>query len=396
MSEPTNFCGIICEFNPLHFGHSEIITRAKSIAPVVCVMSGNFVQRGEPAILDKWSRTRLALQNGADLVLELPLPWACSGAENFAYGAVSILNSLGLSGTLLFGSECGNAVILEETAGILLSKRFAAMLTQELESQKNSFAATREKTLLLHFGKKYAEILQKPNNILGIEYIKAIKNLSADLKPLSIARLGAGHDTTALAGEFLSASEIRQHILEEKDISNILPQNTASLLTELISRGEAPHTIDSIERAILACLRQMTRSDFAALPDISEGLEHKLFTSIQKAKSLEEVYILTKSKRYSHARIRRLVMSAFLGLRSNLPKRPPYIRVLGMNQTGETLIRKAKLTLPLAVRPSDFKRLGDDALMLFELEANADNLYALSSPTISSCGNDYTQPIIKL
>lgn len=396
MAEQTNFCGIICEFNPLHFGHRAILERAKTIAPVICVMSGSFVQRGEPAMLDKWSRTRLALESGADLVFELPLPWACAGAERFAFGAVSLLNALGLEGSLFFGSETGETALLEETAAILLSPGFQAKISGELKQSKASFAQTRENVLRRHFGAVYAQTLRQPNNILGIEYCKALQRLNAPIRPLTLLRQGAGHDRPAQSGEFLSASEIRRKILSGEDFSRDLPPQTASLLQERIENGEAPHSLAFLERSLLSRLRRMSADEFAQVPDVGEGLEYKLASAVKQACSAQELYTLVKSKRYSHARIRRIVLSAFLGLTKELPEAPAYLRVLGMNRTGEQLLRQAQPRLPLAVRPSDFRRLGGMPLRLFELEAQADDLYALSAPRILPCGDDYTRPLIKL
>lgn len=395
MPKTSNFCGIICEFNPLHFGHREILEKASQIAPVVCVMSGNFVQRGEPAIIDKYSRTKLALENGADLVIELPLPWACSGAEHFSEGAVFLLKSLGLSGSLLFGSECGDVSILEETADILLSQKFNDLLTNEVKNQKNSFASIREFVLTKYFGEKYGKVIKSSNNILGIEYIKAIKKQSADIAPLTITRVGAGHDQNAKKNEFMSASEIRNLILSGAELSNILHPSTVKTIENLVLSEFAPCTSRNLERAILAKLRSMSISDFSLLPDLSEGLENKLFSAVKKAWSLDELYSLVKSKRYSHARIRRMIMHAFLGVTHYLPNDPPYIRILGMTDTGEKLVKSAKVSIPFAVRFSDFEKLGGDCLKIFEFEAHADDLYSLSSPKIQPCGMDYYQHIIK-
>lgn len=396
MPKISNFCGIICEFNPLHFGHKEILKQAKQNAPVVCVMSGNFVQRGEPAIIDKHSRTLLALKNGADLVIELPLPWACAGAERFSEGAVFLLNSLGLEGSLIFGSECGDVSLLEKTADILLSNEFKLALSVELKNKKNSFASVRELVLSHHFGAEYGKIVQSSNNILGIEYIKAIKNLSAPIFPITMARIGAGHDQNAATGEFMSASEIRNLILLNSSLTEVLPKTTVDVINNLVASGHAPCTILNLERAILAKIRNMSLEEISLLPEISEGIENKLFSAAKKACCLDELYSLVKSKRYSHARIRRMIMHAFLGVSSTLPKYPLYIRILGMTKAGESLIKKAKPTLPIAARSSDFEKLGGNCLNLFKLEAKADDLYALSSPKIQPCGSDYYKPIIKI
>ena len=390
---------IICELNPLHKGHESLFQRVKEHADkLVCILSGNFVQRGEPAILDKWSRCRLALEAGADLVIELPLPWACAGAERFAAGGVHLAAALGNVDYLAFGSEYPDTAQIQRIAEALLSEEFSAEFSAESSASQNNgepFARRREKALSALLGEEVLPLLRSPNAILGIEYQKALLQEHADITPLVFPRIGAGHDSPAVNGEFSSASELRELLREGKPLEGLVPDCTAALLREQMELGRCPVEVSFLERAILCKLRTMELSDFAALPDVSEGLEHRLFSAAKQAGSLEEFYTLVKSKRYSHARIRRLTMAAFLGITEDLPSLPPYLRILGMTDAGAEYLQSVSPALPLAAKSGDFQKLGGDALRLFRLEAVADDLYALASPTPQPCGRDYTERLIK-
>lgn len=388
--------GLICEFNPLHGGHRLILEHAAALScPVVCVLSGNFVQRGEPAILDKWSRTRLALENGANLVIELPLPWAMAGAERFAAGAVHLLSALGLEGNLIFGSEAGSTAPLVKIAQALYEPAFSAELSKHLR-KGISFAQAREHAVTKLLGAQFGMILRSPNNILAIEYIKALHKSSSRLSPHTIFRQGAGHDSPAEETQLRCAQQLRSLIYAgEPILPPYVPESTAKLLQQLREAGLCPASAQKLEPAILAKLRTMEPPAFAALPDISEGLENRMFQAVRTACSLQEVYAGIKSKRYSHARIRRLVYSAFLGLTADLPALPPYLRILGMDKAGEDVLKNAQQTLPFALRASDFSAMGKAAQHIFALEAQADDLYALSLPAIQPCGADFTVPLVK-
>lgn len=395
MMEKLKISAVICEFNPLHMGHKLLLDRMKAISDgIVCVMSGNFVQRGEPAILDKWARTRLALQNGADLIVELPLPWACSGAEHFAAGGVALAEALRCD-LLVFGSEVPDVSRMDAAAEALLSPKFSESFS-EVPDKGLSFAQRREAALHSMLGETASSLLQKPNCILGIEYLKAIRRQNAALTPIAIPREGAGHDRAAENQEYRSAGELRHLLRTGGKLAGLVPENVCVTLEQLLSSGHCPASLSWLERSILCKLRTMKPEDFSALPDLSEGLENRLYTAAREARSLEELYSLVKSKRYSHARIRRLVMSAFLEIPSGLPELPLYLRILGMTETGARILKDAIPTLPVAVRPVDFERLGGSFADLFRLEARADDLYALAFPTPFPCGRDYTEKLIKV
>lgn len=389
--------GIICEYNPFHFGHAALMerTRLAGATHVAAVMSGNFVQRGEPALLSKWARARQALENGADLVIELPLPWALSGAESFAFGGAALLDALGAD-RLSFGSECGDAEKLKQAARALQSLALREALRPELESGA-PFAAARQKAVETLFGKETALLLEGANNTLAIEYLKALNRLGSGMEAFTIRRVGAAHDAEAAADGIASASRVRQIVREGGDFSALLPPSCVRILREEIAAGRAPASLSRMERAVLATLRGMKKEDYAALPDLSEGLENRLYSAVQQAGTLEEVYRLTKSKRYAHARIRRIVLSAFLGVTAGMNAgTPPYLRVIGLNRRGEEILRKAKSVkkLPIIGRSSDIFSLDKRAKNVFELENRATDLYALCMPEAAPCGLDKTTGIL--
>ena len=245
-------------------------------------------------------------------------------------------------------------------------------------------------------GEETAALLEKPNCILGVEYLKAILSQGGGLKAEAFPRQGAGHDVPDLQGPILSASQARELLCQGADLTGRLPQATLSLWEELRAQGKCPSSLERLERAVLCRLRSMTVENFAALPDVSEGLENRLYQAARQAGGLEEFYALVKSKRYSHARVRRLCMSAFLGVLRDAPCQPPYLRVLGMTPTGQAILRQAQPSLPLALRAGDFQKLGGQALSLFQLEAHAGDLYSLALPSPAPCGQDYTQGLIKV
>lgn len=397
MAVKNRISGVICEFNPLHNGHAALLRhiRQETGGPIVCVMSGNFVQRGEAAALDKWSRTRLALQNGADLVLELPLPWAMSGAEHFAFGGVALLQALGCVEDLWFGSESGNADALAQIAAYLLSPAFSHDI-QPFLVQGLSFAAARGKALESALGPEAAALNEQPNNILGIEYCKALLKIHSVMQPHTIRRFHVEHDAAAASENFASASLLRRMSAAGESISPFVPPETDACIQALLKKKQYPATLSYLARGILGYLSTCPLEALRNTPDVSEGIENRIQTAAGAASSLEELYDLVKSKRYSHARIRRITLGAYLGLNKGLPEMPPYIRVLGISDAGTDILRAAKPTLPYVTRPADIKKLPTEAQRLFELEARADDLYALCTQARRPAKMDYTEKLIRL
>jgi len=376
---------IIAEYNPFHHGHAYQIAATRAAldenCAIVCVMSGNFVQRGSAAVFDKWSRATAALQNGADLVLELPVPFAVSSAEYFARGAVQTLNATGIVDTLSFGSEWSSMNDLWKTARLFNGTAYQETLREYLR-QGLSFAAARQKAADAHLGAS-AGCLSTPNSTLGVEYCKAILNTKSGMTPLLIDRRGISHDSAAVQGAFASASLIREMLFAGKNVLHFLPEGVSYI---------NPHTLQHCERAVLARLRTMTPQAFEELPDCGDGLANRLWTAVQDSNGVEEILSRCKTKRYAHARLRRLLLWAFLGMTAkDRPSAPSYIRVLGFNELGRVLLRrmKSEASLPILIKPAHVKKWSDEARQLFELEARSTDLYHLCGEHVEPCGSEW-------
>lgn len=383
--------GIIAEFNPLHTGHELLLKRAKEKGTAVAVISGNFVQRGDLAIAEKRIRARAALACGADLVLELPVAYSMSTAQNFALGGVSALSAVGCD-TLLFGSESGDIKELKTACNILKTKDYSERLSACL-STGITFAAAREKAAM-EMGLKEG-VLSGANNNLAVEYMLAADAIGADFRFETIKRQGAAHDAAQASGGYASASLLREKLLsgDREFCKKYIPENVFPLFTP-----QDTADIRRIENAVLAVLRTKSISELKNLPDISEGLENKLFSAIRVANSLNDLYNRVKVKRYTLARIRRLVLSAFIGLDGTFfMKQPPYVRVLGFNGQGKALLKSgsANTAIPIVTRVSEIKKLPDSAPKLFETECRATDLFSLALPKAAPCGLEYTAKIIK-
>ena len=330
--------GIICEYNPFHRGHRKQIDKIRQICgedtAVVCLMSGNFVQRGAPAIVDKSLRAQAAMKCGADLVLELPVEYALSSAEGFAAGGVAILD--GFCDGLCFGAETADTQLLLDTAKALLSEEFPPLLREQLNTGK-SFPAARQAALeQLGFS---GSLLESPNNILAVEYCKAILSRTSSMMPIPIHRGGSYHDELP-DEENPSATAVRKLLLDAGDFKSLVPDCAWDIF------ADAPlHTLEAGERAILAKLRTMTDAAFEALPYGSEGLWRKFMHACRELATLEEIIAATKSKRYTRTRIDRMMMCAFLGLtQQDLAATVPYVRVLALNDRGRAVLKKARET----------------------------------------------------
>ena len=330
--------GIICEYNPLHLGHKKQIDEIRRICgddtAIVCLMSGNFVQRGAPAIVDKTYRAKAAILCGADLVLELPVEYALSSAEGFAAGGVRILGPF--CDALCFGAETADKELLLSTARALLSEEFPPILKTELEKGL-SFPAARQ-AALAQMGLD-SNLLETPNNILAVEYCKAILTQNSPMEPMPICRGGSYHDELPDT-ENPSATSIRNLMTRCKSWDAYIPEAAGSVFQD------APlHTLEAGQRAILGKLRTMSDAEFEALPYGSEGLWRKFMRASRQEATLEDIITATKSKRYTRTRIDRMMMCAFLGLTlQDLLSPIPYTRVLAFNDRGRTALKKARET----------------------------------------------------
>ncbi len=324
--------GIICEYNPLHHGHKKQLQAVKKQFPdgsIVCLMSGNFVQRGAPAIVDKSLRAEAAVLSGADLVLELPVTASLSSAEGFAAEGVRILS--GFCDRLCFGTETGTESSLMDTAKRLLSPAFSEALKAQL-GQGLSFPAARQTAL-------GGDLLTRPNDILGVEYCKAIVEQKSPMKPMVIRREGDYHaDTPDLDNP--SATAVRQLMLEGGAWLDYVPEEARACL-----KGAAIHTLAMGEKAVLARLRAMTEEDFAQLPHGSEGLWRKFMHAVRQCAGVEEIMTAVKSKRYTRTRLDRMLMCAYLGITRQMLSSPaPYVRVLAFNDRGREILKTARLS----------------------------------------------------
>lgn len=329
--------GVICEYNPFHKGHMkqfDIIRRTHGQdTAIVCLMSGNYVQRGTPAVFDKMTRAEAALRCGADLVLELPVTAALSSAEGFAAVGVQILSTV--CDELCFGAETADKELLLRTAEILLSEEFPDALHKQLDTGL-SFPAARQ-AALANMGAS-CDILTTPNNILGVEYCKAILRQNSSMQPVPICRQGDYHSTD-LDFDNPSATSLRQ-IIENggKDWLSYIPDPIRSLLSEA-----TVHTFALGERAVLARLRCMTDAEFEALPYGSEGLWRKLMHAARSEANVSDIITATKSKRYTYSRIARMILCGFLGITEELQNKDvPYVRILAFNDSGREILRSKK------------------------------------------------------
>jgi len=393
--------GIVAEYNPLHSGHLLQMSATRDAlgedVGVICVMSGNFVQRGEPAILDKHTRAEAAVRCGADLVIELPTPWATATAETFARGAVSLLEAAGVVDCLSFGSESGDLIPLQRIVDALESPEFPELLRRHRMFPGRTFAAARQLAVADLVGPAAADCLERPNDILGVEYLRALRYVNSSIRPLAIRRRGAAHDGEVSEG-IASASVIRRMIAAGEEFSAYLPPVMTQLLAREQEAGRAPVRMETVERAVLARLRTMSEEDFAPYDRGREGLSNRLFHAVQGAASLQELLELAKTRRYPMARLRRMVLHAWLDIRPDeLPALPPYIRVLAVGAQGRGLLRQMKETarLPVVIRPAGAEKLDGAAACLFRLEARCTDLYTLAWPVPAAPGLEYRKgPVV--
>ncbi len=404
--------GVVAEYNPFHNGHTYHIEQSKQIAKcryTVCVMSGNFTQRGSCSLVDKWSKAQMAIKNGVDLVLELPVIYAISSAENFAYGAMQILDSLKVVDDISFGAECPDIQILDEIATVLYNepKAYKNILAHEL-STGISFPKARENALMMYLNnvRRYSNILSSPNNILGIEYLKALKLIDSHLVPHAIERIEADYNSAGISGNIVSSTAIRNIVKSGnfKVLANIMPKESYSILMDNIKVGHIVSDISSFEKEILYALRKMSLEEIANLPDVNEGLENILKKAANSCNSIVEFLDIVKSKRYTNTRIQRILLYALLEITKkdmqNSKKVNPYIRVLGMNERGEFLLSEIVKANPKLQVITSVKKFEDSCnnkylMQMLKKDIFATNIYTLGYEFASSANLDYTKKIVK-
>lgn len=386
--------GIICEYNPLHSGHAYMLCqlRQRGAQAIVCAMSGNFVQRGECAAVRKLARAEMALRCGADLVLEIPTPWAAASAETFARGGVELLRRTGVVDELAFGAECADLTALQAVADTLDSPAYSETL-RAMADGGETFAARRQRAVAAVLDPDRAALLERPNNILAVEYLRSLRGTG--IRPVAIPRQGAAHDAAAAENGTASASHVRSLLREGRteQAMTYLPESAAEILRREMAEGRAPADMKYGERAILSGLRKLTEEDWARFDGGGEGLYHRLFRAARDARSLQELLELAKTRRYPMARLRRMVLAAWLDLPA-APEEIPYLRLLGANDIGRRLLRKMK-DAPVLTKAADVAVLGPAAAELFRRESGWSDQFALLCPGVLPCGEDWrTTPIL--
>ena len=393
--------GIIAEYNPFHNGHLYQIEEAKR-------KTGAQYQRGNTSLIDKWKKAQMAIENGVDLVLELPTIYSLSSAENFAEGGIKILNNLKIVDTLCFGTETDDFAALNNIANVLYNepKQYSAILSHELD-RGLSFPKARENALLMYLNdiKRYANILSGPNNILAIEYLKALKRLKGDMNPLIIQRRKVYYNDEKIIDEFASATAIRRLIAtgEFEDLRKVMPKNSYMMLKEQIDRGKYVIDIIKYEKEILYTLRKMSIKEISDLPDVSEGLENSIRNAANSCNNLIDFVSMVKSKRYTQTRIQRILLYALLGITKkdmqNSKKVIPYVRVLGFDSKGKEMLSDICNINPKIQLVTSVKRYMDQGpnkilREMLEKDIFATNIYTLAYEYDSTSNLDYTNKIV--
>ena len=402
--------GIIAEYNPFHNGHLYHIAKSKQETGaqyVIAVISGNFVQRGNTSIINKWKKARMALLNGVDLVIELPTIYSISSAENFAEGAIKIFNSLGIVDSISFGMETNDIATLNNIANVLYNepKEYITILSHELK-KGNSYPKARENALLMYLNdlKRYANVLSGSNNILGIEYLKAMRKTKSTITPIGIKREKVLYNDKYIVDEFASATAIRKMLMTKQlnDISKIMPRNSYLLLGEELKNGHYCVDISRFEKEIIYTLRKMKTEDIAKLPDVSEGLENSIKNAADSCNTLEELVNIVKTKRFTQTRIQRILLYALLGIdkkqMETSKKVVPYVRVLGFNNKGKELISEMmklnpKLNIITSVKKYIDTVANKNLKEMLEKDILATNIYTLGYYSDSYSNLDYTNKI---
>lgn len=401
--------GVIAEYNPFHNGHVYHIEKSKEQTGadlVVAVMTGNFTQRGDTSVVDKWEKAKMAISGGADLVIELPTIYSISSAENFANGAVKVLDTLGIVNSVSFGMEASDISTLNNIANVLYSEppEYISILQHELQ-KGISYPKARDNAIMMYLNdiKRYANILKGSNNILAIEYLKALKNQKSKLTPIGIKREKVYYNSTKIIDEFASSTGIRSLLLRNQveEIRKVVPPDTFSILLNNLREGTFVLDLTAYNYEIIYRLRTMSLKEIEELPDVTEGLENVIKEVSNKTNNLIDLVNGIKSKRYTKTRIQRILLYALLGITKKdmeLSKSVvPYIRVLGATTRGKSLLSqispKVKVITSLKKFESTNKNLGKIARLL-EIDKMATDIYTIGYRNNSEANLDYTKNII--
>lgn len=405
--------GIVAEYNPFHNGHFYHMQESKKITEAdscICVISGNFTQRGEPSIVNKWAKTYMALCCGADLVIELPTIYSISSAENFASGAIKIFDSLKIVTDISFGAECNDLATLNNIANVFYSEpaNYKTILNHELK-RGLSYPIARENAVLMYLNdiKRYANVLSNSNNILAIEYLKALKQQKSMIQPNIVPRKNVYYNDQKIVDDFASATAIRKLMLnrEYAEVRKVVPRSTYQIIGEEYKKNHIILGIKKYEKEIIYALRVMPIEEIQNLPDVNEGLEFAIKKAASETNDIEELIEKVKSKRYTQTRIQRILVYVLLGITKkdmeDSKKMVPYVRVLGFNSRGKILIseimnQNPKLNMITSVGKYVNKKMPKNKQLtrMLDLDINATNIYTLGYGGESKANLDYTQNMI--
>lgn len=379
---------IICEYNPFHHGHAALFAgvreRLGKDTAIVCILGGNFSQRGTPALFSKQARAEMAIRGGADLVLELPFPHSAASAERFASGGVHIANALGCVNVLAFGSECADTALLLHLGEMLESDEFREAYRAEPNDSSIGTAAKTETVFRRVFGDRSAlAALREPNNLLGVEYIRALIRARSDILPLALPRIGAAHgDTKASAEGIYSASAARELLLGDEKAQKkaffALPDTSIGVIKREILEGKIAADAELLENLYLMHYRLCDEDAIAVYDGLGGGLAARFHRAAREARDGSEMFTLIKTKKYTDAYLRRALLSGYLGLsRAELNEAPAYTQVLGMNARGEGILSavRKKSGIPILTKPADYRRLAPAARLAAERASRADSLW---------------------
>lgn len=404
--------GLITEYNPFHNGHLYHLNESKKVTNAdysVCIMSGNFIQRGEPALIDKWVRAKMAIKAGIDLVIELPVTYSIQSAELFAFGAIKLLDSLGIVDGVCFGSEAGNVEVLDRISSILIEEpeNYKILLKQNLNTGL-PFPQARANALIKVLNGDLKDILNSSNNILGIEYLKALKRLNSSIKPYTIKRVKNEYNSTIISDNIASATSIRRKLIETGDVGTVkdnIPDTTFDRLLMEFSQGKGPVFSHHFDNLIISIIRKMPLEKIRDIFDVNEGLENRIKKASMKVSTIEDLVKSIKTKRYTQTRIQRILFHALLGIEKKNYEEfsshggPQYIRILGFNENGKKLlnIAKKKASLPIITKVANHTNTVNPILnKMLQYDITATNLYTLTyaNPEFRIGDLDFTHGVI--
>ena len=402
---------VIAEFNPFTKAHERVLSKIRSAGAshIIAIMSGDYVQRGTFAVFDKYVRAKCALACGADLVVELPVIWSLATAERFAFGGAAIADLSGIVSHLAFGAETDDIELLKRAAATALDPGTDA-LVREYVKNGSTYPQAQQAAMADATGID-ADIFRAPNNILAIEYLKALIRLRSAVAPVVLKREGQAHGETLPDGQYSSASAVRAKLLADygkygpqfprEELTEMMPSAAADIVLEAIREGRGPADPIYADRAMLAVLRRLTPSDYLKYCDVSEGLENRLYRAVCDAADMQSALALAQTGRYTNSRIRRAYMTAYLGINKDLMQRSPqYIRVLGFTKQVRQLLSymhdAPAPKLPCVVRNSDLDDLPSAAREIAEVDSRARDLYSLACRSVRPCGTNETDGIVVL